>query len=197
MSADHTKSLIHSSIEDHNFFTKHHQEIRTIFSGLKDKNLLIEILVIFNNCLGGLGNTIQEKLVCLKILHELVILKSGSFWCMFFKSELWKVTIVGQLTFEVGETSFEKKAARFFRGGIRDDGDRLLSVNYFKLLFGCLQEWDSMSEVDKRGRKTPFTILNSELCRKVESAGTNNNEIWDYLNGVPRENSSRLAKKNP
>jgi hypothetical protein len=54
-----------------------------------------------------------------------------------------------------------------------------------------------MSEVDKRGRKTPFTILNSELCRKVEAAGTNNNEIWDFLNGVPNEDSSGLAKKNP
>jgi hypothetical protein len=137
MSADHTKSLILSSIEDHNFFTKHHQEIRTIFSGLTDKNLLSEILVIFNYCLGGLLNTIQEKLVCLKIVHELLILKSGSFWCMFFKSELWKVTIVKQLTFEVGEKSFDKKAARFFRANIQDDGDRLLSVNYFKLLFGC------------------------------------------------------------
>jgi hypothetical protein len=50
MSFDHTKSLILSSIEDHNFFTKHTQEIRTIFSGLKEKSLLGEILVIFNNC---------------------------------------------------------------------------------------------------------------------------------------------------
>lgn len=53
-----------------------------------------------------------------------------------------------------------------------------------------------MSEVDKRGRKTPFTILNSELRRKVETAGTHNNEVWDFLNGVPRENSSGMARKN-
>lgn len=82
-------------------------------------------------------NTVQEKLVCLKIVHELVIMKSGSLWCMFFKSELWRLTIVKQLTFDVEQTSFERKASKFFRTNIQDEKDKLLGVNYFKLLFWC------------------------------------------------------------